>query len=67
MRSAFIEVRAIRKARNARRRKSEHPENQFHESVVYRLGPAETLSKTGWLVHTMHGFVRDEVGGEAKS
>ena len=36
MRSAFIEVRAIRDDLNARRRKGEHPENKWYESALYR-------------------------------
>jgi len=36
MRSAFIEVRAIRDDLNARRRKGEHPENKCYESALYR-------------------------------
>ena len=36
MRSAFIEVRAIREDLNARRRKGEHPENRSYESALYR-------------------------------
>jgi hypothetical protein len=36
MRSAFIEVRAIREDLNARRRKGEHPENRCYESALCR-------------------------------
>jgi hypothetical protein len=36
MRSAFIEVRAIREDLNARRRKGEHPENRCYESALSR-------------------------------
>jgi hypothetical protein len=36
MRSAFIEVRAIREDLNARRRKGEHAENRCYESALYR-------------------------------
>jgi hypothetical protein len=36
MRSAFIEVRAIRDDLKARRRKGEHPENRCYEWALYR-------------------------------
>ena len=36
MRSAFIELRAIRDDLNARRRQGEHPENKCYESAFYR-------------------------------
>ena len=36
MRSAFIELRAIRDDLNARRRQGEHPENKCYESALYR-------------------------------
>jgi hypothetical protein len=36
MRSAFIEVRAIRDDLNARRRNGEHPGNKCYESALYR-------------------------------
>ena len=36
MRSAFIEVRAIRDDLKARRGKGEHPENRCYESALYR-------------------------------
>jgi hypothetical protein len=36
MRSAIIQVRAIRDDLNARRRNGEHPENKCYESALYR-------------------------------
>lgn len=36
MRSAIIQVRAVRDNLNARRRNGEHPENKCYESALYR-------------------------------
>ena len=40
LRSAFIEVQAIREDLNARRRKGEHPEKEYYELALCRWNDA---------------------------